>query len=118
MHHSHTPNAVLVRLSNEGCQGQTRFIAAQTMQIDFALNGPVAFAQFARYLRANAGPSETQGFVGVEQGADIKLIAQGVLDDLRFVFMQLCCYWRARCCGDVGFVVQRQRRNFTDGPCK
>ena len=44
MHHSHTPNAVLVRLSNEGCQGQTRFIAAQTMQVTQSFVAAVVIA--------------------------------------------------------------------------
>lgn len=89
MHHTHTAYALLVSIANEGGEGQACFIAAQAVQVNFALNRPIALAQFARHFGANAGPSETQGLIGVKQGADIKLIAEGVLNDLGFVFFQL-----------------------------
>ena len=49
------------------------------MQVELALNAPVAPAQLAHHVRTHAGAAKTQRFVGVQQGLDIEFIGQRLL---------------------------------------
>jgi hypothetical protein len=51
------------------------FVAAKPVQVELALHGPFAFAQFARHVGPDAGASEAELIVHIEQGAHIKLVA-------------------------------------------
>ena len=107
MHHPQAAQAVAVRDADEFGQGHAGFFGAQAVQIDLALNGPAAFAQFLRHVHPNAGAPEAQGVVGVEQTADVKAVAQGVAQNRFFVFFPLCGHRGWGRGADAGLVVGR-----------
>ena len=115
VHHAQAAQTLLVRFANEGGQRQTRFVAAQSVQINFFLNRPFAFAKLVRHIAANAGTAKAQHLVGVEQGAGIELVAQGVAQHGLIVLLPLQRYGGHR----HGFLNQlffvRQSLDRTDG---
>jgi hypothetical protein len=48
------------------------------VQVELALHGPFAFAQFARHVCADAGSSEAELIVHVKQRGHIKLVAHAL----------------------------------------
>ena len=78
MHHTQATHALSVRQADELGQGHTGFVAAQAMQIDLALDRPIAFAQFMDHVAPNARAAKTQRVVGVEQSAGVELVAQAI----------------------------------------
>lgn len=77
MHHAHAAQAGLVGFADESAQRIARVLAAKTVQVELALNAPVAPAQLAHHVRAHARAAKTQRFIGVQQRFDIKLVRQG-----------------------------------------
>ena len=75
VHHAHAAQAVFVRLADELAQRLARFIDAQAVQVKLILDAPMARAQAPRDLDADACASVAQLVVGVEQGADVKVVA-------------------------------------------
>jgi hypothetical protein len=83
------------------------------VQVNLTLNGPAAFAQLLGHVDADAGTPKAQGVIGVEQGAHIKTIAQGVAQNRFFVFFSLQRHGCGRGWADGGLVVQGQPLNNT-----
>ena len=75
------------RLADETAQGLAGVIAPQAVQVELALDAPVATAQLARHIGADAGPAKAQQFVGIEQGAHVKLVTDGLVQDRLFVVL-------------------------------
>ena len=89
MHHTHTAQTLAVRFANELGQRHAGLVTAQAVQIDLALNGPVSLAQLAGDVGAHPRTSEAQGFIGVEQGADIKFVGQRITQGCSLVLLEL-----------------------------
>jgi hypothetical protein len=104
--------------ADEFGQGHTGFFTAQTMQINFSLNGPATFAQFLGHIDANARASKAQSVVGIEQGADIKAITQGITEHRLFVFLALNSHRRWRWQLNWRLSVQRHALHHPDGARK
>ena len=77
VYHAHAADAVLVRLADEVAQGLACIVAAQAVQVELALDAPVAPAQFARHIGADAGLAKAHVLVSLHQRADVKLVADG-----------------------------------------
>jgi len=107
-----------VRQADELGQGHTRLVTAQSVQVDLALDGPVALAQFMRHVRADARAAKTQGLVGVQQGADIEFIAQGVAQHRRVVFLALLGHRRSRHLWQTGLLAIGQGLDHPHRPRK
>ena len=75
MNHAHAAKPLLVRIADKAAHCLACVVASQTMQIDLALNAPLAFAQFLYHVSAHTGSAKTQVLVGIEQAADVKLVA-------------------------------------------
>ena len=77
MDDAHAAQPGAVRQADELAQRLARFVAAQAVQVELALDAPAARAQLARYVLANAGAAKAQLIVHIQQGADVELIAHG-----------------------------------------
>ena len=62
--------AILLGRAKEGRQLLPRFFAPQAVQVQFALDGPVALAQLAGHVDADAGPAKAQRIVYVQQDGE------------------------------------------------
>ena len=89
MYHPHAADALFVRLADKRAQGFTGLVGAQAVQVDLALDAPVAPAQLARHLHPDAGAAKAQGVVGVQQRADVEIVADRVAQHLCFVALVL-----------------------------
>jgi hypothetical protein len=89
MHHAHAAQAGAVRQADELAQGLARLIHAQAVQIELALDAPLARAQPARHVRAHARAAKAQLVVHVQQGADVELVAQRFMQHARLVQLAL-----------------------------
>ena len=54
MHHAHAAPPLAVGLADKAAQGLARLIAAQTVQVNLALQSPIALAQLADHIAAHA----------------------------------------------------------------
>ena len=69
MHHAHAAQADLDGLADEGGQRFARIVGAQAVQVQLALDAPLAAAQLARDVGADAGAAKAQLIVGFQQRA-------------------------------------------------
>src|SRR6185369_8772826 len=60
VHYAHAAPTSTVRFADERGQRLARFLAAQAVQVDLALDAPVALAQLARDVGAYARPPQAQ----------------------------------------------------------
>ena len=118
VHHPQATQSLAVRQADEFRQGHTGFVAAQTVQIDLALDRPIAFAQFVDHIAPNAGASEAQRIVGVEQGAGIELVAQAIAQHRLVVFLALVRNGRRAGAIELDQVVRGQALHGTHGTHK
>ena len=76
MHHPHTAPPAFVGIPDELPQRFPRLVTAQPVQINLPLQAPMPFAQFLRHIGADAAAPVAELVVGVEQGGDVKVVAE------------------------------------------
>ena len=89
MHHPHAAHPPAVAVADEGGQRLARIVAAQAVQVDLALDAPVAPAQLPRHVQAHARAAVAQGVVHVQQGRGVELVGQGLLQHALLVQLLL-----------------------------
>ena len=78
-----------MRLANEAAQRLARFVHPQAMQVELALDAPVAFAQFAHHVRPQPMAVVAQLVIGVQQRFHIEVVRQGLAHHGVFVELAL-----------------------------
>ena len=89
MDDAHAAQPRAVRQANELAQRLARFVAAQAVQVELALDAPAARAQLARYVLANAGAAKAQLIVHIQQGAHVELVTHGLVQHALLVLQAL-----------------------------
>jgi hypothetical protein len=117
VHDAHAAHARAVRQPDELAQRLAGFVRAQAVQVQLALNAPVAATQLAGHVETDAGAAKAQLIVHVQQGADIELVAHGFAQHVLFVQHHL---QRQRGCRlqKADFVARAQRRDLADAERK
>ncbi|MPN24778.1 hypothetical protein SDC9_172180 [bioreactor metagenome] len=118
MHDAHAAHARAVRQPDELAQRLAGFVRAQAVQVQLALNAPVAATQLARHVQTDAGAAKAQLIVHVQQGADIELVAHGFAQHILFVQHHLQRQRRGRRLQKADFVARAQRRDLADAERK
>src|SRR5574337_1215930 len=85
MHHTHAAQARAVGQADEFAQRLARLLYAQAVQIQLALDAPLAGAQPARHVQAHAGAAKAQLVIHVQQRAHVELVAQRFAQHARLV---------------------------------
>jgi hypothetical protein len=85
VHHPHAAPALGERLPDETGQRFARFIAAQSVQVDLALDRPRAAPQLVQHVGPDVGPPKAQAVVGQQQGLDVNLVGQRFAQRRRFI---------------------------------
>ena len=89
MHHTYAAYALFVGLADEAAEGIARLVAAQAVQVQLALDGPLALAQALQHVDADAGAAVAQGVVGLQQATGVEAVADGFHQHRLFVALQL-----------------------------
>ena len=76
MHHPHTAHAAALAFVDVGGQRITRLVTGQAVQIDLALQRPVAAAQAGDHVGPDARAAKAQAVVGEQQGFERDLVAE------------------------------------------
>ena len=76
MHHPDTTPTAFGGVADKLTQSLTGLVTSQAMQIDLPLQAPMPFAQLLGDIGAYALAAVAEFVIGVQQGLDIKVVAQ------------------------------------------
>ena len=74
MNDANAAQAAAVGALQECAQRVARCVAAQAVQVELILDGPMAFAQFTHHIGTDAAAGITQAVVGIEQRFGVEII--------------------------------------------
>src|SRR5262245_58649048 len=89
VHDAHAALATAVCLAHEGHERLARGLAGEAVQVDLALQRPLAAPQPRRHVGPDTGPPIAQAIVGEQQRLDVDLIGERLAHRRAFVALAL-----------------------------